>query len=581
MNRLNRNILRMVFSSIGVIHLLVFGLSVFLSSPSEAAGYYGGEVVLATTSDPKSFNDILAKETSTTEITSKIFEGLTTSDGVTGEVKPHLAERWDVDDDGLVWRFYLRQDVRWFDGEPFTADDVVFTFNDLIFNDDVPNSARDIYTIDGQRFDVVKIDDYTVEFRLPVRFAPFLKSLSQAILPEHALKTSVEEGKFNFTWGIDTDPHDIIGTGPFRLTRYQPGQRLVFERNKNYWKKDAQGNALPYLNKLIYLIVQSEDVSVLKFMDGELDAIGLRASDYPLVKPLEDKRNFTVLDIGAAYSSNFIFFNQNRDINPKTKKPYVDPVKLKWFTDLDFRRAVAYAIDKERIIRIVMNGFGYPQHAAMSPSAGFFYNPDVRKYSYDLDKAKEILSKAGYKDRDGDGFLEDEDGNRIEFTLYTNAGVTTREKITSIVEADLEKLGMKINFLTLEFNNLVAKLTSSFDWDAIVLGLTGGEEPHFGKNVWSSDGNLHMWYPRQEKPATDWEARIDAIFTEAVQELDPNKRKVLYDEHQRIVAEKLPMIYTVLSSRLYAVRNKFGNFNPTSYGGLFHNLEEIYIKHHD
>ncbi|MFT5388131.1 MAG: peptide/nickel transport system substrate-binding protein, partial [Candidatus Omnitrophota bacterium] len=393
--------------------LICFCVLLPLKGYAQQTPSHGGQLVSATTSDPKSFNDILAKETSTTEITSKIFEGLTTTDGVTGEVLPHLAESWSVDDSGLQWTFYLRNDVRWFDGEVFNADDVVFTFNNLIFNEDIPNSARDIYTIDDKIFMVEKLEEYVVQITLPVRFAPFLKSLSQSILPEHILRLSVEEGRFNFTWGIDTKPEDIIGTGPYKLAKYKPGQRIVFERNENYWKKDDNGASLPYIDKLIYLIVQNEDVELLKFMDGELDYIVLRASDFPLIKPREQRGDFEVLDIGAAKGTNFIFFNMNQGVNPKTEKPFVDPIKLKWFTNLSFRQAVAHAIDKDKIIEIVMNGFGYHQDSAMSPSAGFFYNPNVIKYAYDLDKGRQILSDAGFKDRDGDGVIEDIEGNPV------------------------------------------------------------------------------------------------------------------------------------------------------------------------
>ncbi|MDO8304098.1 MAG: ABC transporter substrate-binding protein, partial [Sedimentisphaerales bacterium] len=180
-------------------------------------------------------------------------------------------------------------------------------------------------------------------------------------------------------------------------------------------------------------------------------------------------------------------------------------------------------------------------------------------------------------DHDGNGIREDKDGHSVEFTLNTNAGVTEREQIAAIIRADLEKIGLKVNFLTIEFNSLVGKLTATFDWDAIMIGLTGGVEPHFGKNVWHSTGGLHMWFPGQKTPATEWEKRIDEIFDTAVQELDENKRKILYDEYQRIVADQVPVIYTVLNNRLSAVRNKFGNLRPSALGGIFHNLEEIYI----
>ncbi len=539
---------------------------------------YGGNLVLSTTSDPRSFNDIMAKETSTSMVTGYIFEGLTTVNPYDLKVEPNLAQSWTVSDDGTIWDFFLREDVFWNDGKKFTADDVVFTFNQLIYNPDIPSSAKDSFTVDGKIFKVEKISDYVVRFTLPIKFAPFLRSMGQAILPKHKLQAAVDKKEFNITWGIDTDPKEIVGTGPFKLSEYRPGERLVFVPNPFYWKKSAQGDRLPYLGKIIYLIVQNADTSLLKFMDGELDSYAVRGSDYPLLKPLEAKKDFTIYDGGPAFGTNFIFFNQNRGISPDTKKPIVDPIKLKWFTNLSFRKAVAYAIDKEKIIEIVMNGLGYPQDSSMSPSAGFYYNPNVIKYRYNIEKAKAILSEAGFKDRNGDGFIEDSKGNTVKFNLYTNSGALERIQIAGIIRHDLELLGMDVNFQVLEFNTLVSKLTGNFDFDAIIIGLTGGIEPHFGKNVWMSSGQLHMWYPRQETPQTKWEKRIDEIFTQGVQELNEDKRKILYDEYQLIVSQQLPMIYTALSSSLYAVRNKFGNLHPTSYGGVFHNIEEIYIK---
>lgn len=538
---------------------------------------YGGSVVFTTTSDPKSFNDILAKETSTTMVTSYIFEGLTTTNAHTAKVEPNLADSWDVSEDGLTWTFYLRQDVKWSDGKPFTADDVVFTFNELIYNEKIPSSARDIYSIDGQEFEVVKVDDFTVRFTLPIRFAPFLRGMGQAILPKHKLQEPLEAGKFNFTWGIDTDPKEIVGTGAFKLVKYDPGQRLIFEKNPLYWKRSSEGDQLPYIDKVIIMITGNADVQLLKFLEGSTDAFGLRGLDYPLIKPMEKERNFTVYELGPDSGSQFIFFNQNPGINPKTNQPYIPPHKLKWFTNLSFRRAVAHSIDKEKIIEIIKNGLGSPQWSPTGPAAGFFHNPNVREYEFDLDKAKSILFEAGFEDRDGDGYLEDPEGNRLEFNMSTSAGSTERLDMAAIIRSDLEKLGMKINFQSLEFNTLVSKINATFDWDAIILGLTGGVEPHFGKNVWDSSGQLHMWYPRQEEPATEWEARIDELFELGVQELEEDQRKVYYDEFQEIVADQLPLIYTVLGTKLSAVRNKFGNLDPTNYAGAFHNIEELYI----
>jgi peptide/nickel transport system substrate-binding protein len=559
-----------------ILFLSLVSLFVFLS-PVHAKPSYGGSLVLTSISDPKSFNDITAQEASTHTVTGYIFEGLTTLNPETFKIDPVLAQSWEVSEDGKSWTFHLRPGVKWNDGVPFTADDVVFTFNDLIYNEDVVTSARDIFKIDDQIFKVEKVDDLTVRFTLPVKFAPFLKGMSQAILPKHKLAKAVKDKKFNFTWGLDTPPAEIVGTGPFKLTSYQPGERFVLVRNSLYWKKSAEGDALPYLDRVVYMIVQNLDTAMLKFLDGEVDYISLRGMEYPLVKPNEKKGNFTVYDSGPDFGSSFLVFNQNTGLNPKTQKPFLDPVKAKWFCDINFRRAVAHSIDKAKMIEILMNGLGYPQDSEMSKSAGFFYNPNVDIYDYDLTKAKKILSDAGYKDRDNDGWLEDSEGHRIEFNLFTNSGNNERVQIAAIIRHDLELLGMKVNFLSLEFNTLVPKLNASYDWDAIVLGLTGGIEPHFGKNVWDSTGSLHMWYPKQKTPATAWEKRIDEIFSQGVQELDENKRKVLYDEFQVIVSKQLPLIYTVLNSNLYAVRNKFGNLRPTSLGGAFYNIEEIYL----
>ncbi len=539
---------------------------------------YGGSLILSSTSDPKSFNDITAQETSTHTVTGNIFEGLTRLNAITLKVEPALAQSWEVSQDGRTWTFHLRPKVVWNDGQPFTADDVIFTFNDLIYNEDIVSSARDIFKIGDEIFKVEKVDDLTVRFILPVKFAPFLQSMSQSILPKHKLAKAVAEKKFNFTWGIDTPPAEIVGTGPFKLASYRPGERFVLVRNPLYWKQSASGQALPYLDRIIYLIVQNQDTAMLKFLDGEVDLISLRGFEYPMIKPRELKGNFTVYDSGPDFGSSFLVFNQNVGLNPKTQKPFVDPVKSKWFLDINFRRAIAHAIDKTKMIEILMNGLGYPQNSDMSQSAGFFYNPNVAIYEYDLIKAKKILSDSGYRDHDGDGVIEDSDGHPIEFNLFTNSGNVERVQIASIIRHDLQSLGMKVNFLSLEFNTLVTKLNATFDWDAIVLGLTGGIEPHFGKNVWHSTGGLHLWYPKQEVPATAWEKRVDEIFDQGVQELDENKRKALYDEFQVIISRQLPLIYTVLNSNLYAVRNKFGNLQPTSFGGAFHNIEEIYIK---
>ncbi len=569
--------------------LLVSSISINVV-PAAEVGKYGGTLMLSSISDPKTFNSVVAKETSSTFITGFILEGLVDTDGVTTEIKPSLAESWEVAADKVTWTFHLRKDVTWFDGKPFTADDVIFTFNDLYYNPSIPTSSRDILTIDGELIKVEKVNKYTVKFITPKPFAPMLRSIGGAILPKHILDSKVvkvdpstaKEGEipqqpFNSTWGVDTPPEQIIGTGPYMMKEYKPSQYVVLVRNPNYWKKDTAGNRLPYLEQIRIVIVPNQDVQLLKFQAGELDGLSIRGQDYPLLKPKEKSGNYTLYNAGPAFGTNFIVFNQNTGKNPQGEQ-FVNSIKLSWYTDLNFHKAVAHAIDKEAIILNVMNGLGYPQRAAMSPGAKLFYNPNVPKYEYDLDKASEILEQAGYKDKDGDGFIEDKNGNTVEFDIITNSGNTVRENIGLIIQEDLKEIGIKAKFSPIDFNALVTRLTDTFDWDAVIIGLTGGIEPHNGKNVWESSAQLHMWHPRQKEPATEWEAEIDRLFNEGAQELDIEKRKAIYFRWQEIVAEQLPVIYTVLPASLVAIHNKFGNLKPTAFGGWLHNLEEIYIK---
>jgi peptide/nickel transport system substrate-binding protein len=530
---------------------------------------YGGSFIIDTISDPKSFNPVVAKETSTTLITGFLFEGLTQINPFTTEMEPRLARSWEYSPDGKIWTFHLRDDVKWFDGRSLTADDVVFTYNQLYYNKNIPADARDILTIEGKEIKVEKVDNLTVRFTLPKPFAPLLSALSADILPKHLLEPVVKDGKFNSHWGVNTATSQIIGTGPFILSEYVPSQRIVLKRNPNYWRIDKAGNRLPYLDSIVILIVPDQNSSILKFQAGETDMISMRREDYAVLKPKEAKGNFTIYNTGPTFSTTFLLFNQN----PKAIPEY----KWKWFTDRRFRKAIAHVIDKESIINNVMAGLALPQDSALTPASKFFFNPDVKKYEYNIEKARALLEEAGFKHKGGR--LHDTDGHTVEFAILTNSENNERVNMGNMIKSDIEKLGIKVNFVPVQFNSMVTKLDATFDWEAIIIGLTGGVEPHNGKNVWHSSGHLHMWYPRQAKPATTWEEEIDRLFEEGATELDPEKRKNIYYRWQEIASEEIPFIYTVTPISLYAVRNKFGGIKPTALAGVIPYIEEVYLRH--
>lgn len=562
------------FQAAGLATFVCLALSVSVSAKVEnpkvsarPPGQYGGTLTVAVTSDPKTFNIITATETSSTDALGFVFDGLMEVNGVTTEVEPALAERWVPSKDGLVWTFYLRKGVQWHDGAPFTADDVIFTF-DVIYDPKVPNSMRDTFTIDGQPIKYEKIDAYTVRFTLPKPFAPMLRQLTTPIIPKHILEPVWKVGKFAEAWGIDTDPRRIVGTGPFQMVSYRPGQAIIFVRNSNYWKVDAKGKLLPYITRLNYLIVPDRETQSLKFRRGETDGISIKPAEYPQYKAGEKMGNYSVKDAGPTFSTNFVVFNQNPNL---TRRP-----KLDWFTNVKFRQAAAYAIDKKSIIDSVYGGLAYPQWSPVSQPNRFFLNERVKTYPYSLKQAAAALAEGGFE-KGPDDLLRDAKGNVVEFNLFTNSNTAERVAIGKLLKEDLEKLGMKVNFQPLDFNLLVEMLTTPKEWDAIIIGLTGGVDPHSSRNVWHSSGQLHMWWPRQDSPATAWETRVNELFDRGATTVDPVLRKRIYDEWQKIISEQVPLIYTVASSSIFAVRNTLRNVEPTAFGNYMHNIYEIWV----
>jgi len=501
-----------------------------------------------------------------------MFQGLTNINFETGQIVPDLADGWEVSENQLQWTFHLREGLQWSDGQSLTADDVLFTYNDVIFNQDIPNSSRDILTVNGQPIRVEKIDEHSLRFILPEPFAPFLRATSAAILPKHILESAVQNKQFLNMWATSTNPDSIICNGPFQLAAYDPGERIILKRNPHYWKKDQEGTSLPYLDEVYIQVLPSPDLALMKFKSGELDVLDVSGRDYPIVKPNEQRLGYRVVDVGPSLSTNFLVFNLNTDSNVP-----VEPHKIEWFNDDRFRQAIAHAIDKSKMIEIILNGFGSPLNSAMSPAAGFYYNSQIDNITYDLDMARHLLYEMGFSDRNADGILDDANGRELKFTLLTNADNPERLDMAAMIVHDLKQIGMKVNLLSLEFNTLVNKLNSSFDWEAVLLGLTGGIEPHFGANVWVSSGHLHLWHPRQKKAVRKWEKQLDNIFIEGAKQFDEHIRKKLYDQWQEVVAEYLPVIYTVTPHVIVAIRNKVQNCHPTTLGGTFYNIDEIYL----
>jgi peptide/nickel transport system substrate-binding protein len=372
-----------------------------------------------------------------------------------------------------------------------------------------------------------------------------------------------------------------VVSGAFKLKEYIPAQRVVFERNPNYYEINLENQKLPYLDKLVYLIVGDLNNQVLKFEAKELDIISLQGSKVARYKSLEPHSDYRLYNLGPDTGTMYISLNLNTRKDSKGKY-YVKPIKQKWFNDLNFRKAVDYAIDRKNMVLNIANGIGEPLFTPESLNS-IYRNKKLKSYDKNLSASKKLLKKSGFY-TDKKGRLYDKDGNRVEFDLYTNAGNTEREAIGVMVKQDLEDLGMKVNFKPIEFNSLVNKLVSTFDWDMVIMGLTGSPlEPNGGKNVWMSDGRLHMFNMRTpqegKKGILPWEKQLDEMFEKGALATKFEDRKVYYDKYQEIVYNQKPMIYIYSPTQIFAIRNKFKNIYPSSLGGLTHNIEEIYIGH--
>ncbi|HEV8353177.1 MAG TPA: ABC transporter substrate-binding protein [bacterium] len=514
-------------------------------------GKYGGVYVTAQITDPRTFNYIVAQETSSTAMLAPVFDGLVEQNYLTGEIEPALAESWTVSPDGRTWVFTLRQGVTWHDGRPVTADDVEFTYR-AIFTQGVQTSFQDTLTFDGKPVAFRKLDARRVQFRTEKPIGLFLRVIGFPVLPRHKLADALSRGaaEFNRSWGVNTRPRDIIGTGPYVMQEYTPGQRVTYLRNTKYWKVDKRGQRLPYLTRYVRLIVPNLDALRLKFLAKETDTYAARPSEYADFKRQEQAGNFTIYDGPETFSSEFVVWNQN----PKGVR---DP-KLSWFSDVRFRRALNHAIDRATIANQVYAGRATAAWGPVSNGNQLYWNPRLPQYAYDLNRAQQLLTEGGYT-KGADGLLRDSKGNVVEFVLSTNAENNDRVAMGNILRQDWTKLGIRLTYAPEAFNTLVGKLVGTFNWESIIIGLTGGIEPGTGRNVWLSSGSLHMWWPNQEKAATAWETEVDRLFEQIAGEVDQAKRKELYFRWQQIVAEQVPLAYFTYPKTQPAVRNTLGN----------------------
>ncbi|PYT50224.1 MAG: hypothetical protein DMG44_07135 [Acidobacteria bacterium] len=542
-------------------------------------GKRGGRLVFALRGEPKTLNPLIAADTRSREVIGIMQADLVHINRATQLTEPALAKSWKISPDGLQYTIVLRHGLKFSDGQPLDADDVLFTFR-VYLDENVHAPQRDLLIISGKPITVRKLDARTVVFRLPKTYGVGERLFDGlAILPRHLLEKPYQEGKVSQIGTLATAANQWAGLGPFRLKEYVAGQRLVLERNPYYWKTDVNGNRLPYADELVFLFVPNADAQVLKFQSGETDAIAqLSAENFSVLS--RQLRGYTMVDAGPGLEYNFLFFNLN-DLGEKTSPELTR--KQKWFREVRFRQAVSAAVDREAIVRLVYQGRGTPLWGLVAPGNRRWGNEELAHPPRSLERARALLKDAGFSwgnGPNGESSLLDSEGKPVEFSILTSSTNADRAKMATLIQDDLKQLGMRVQVVPLEFRSLLDRVTQTKEYDACVMGIASYDaDPNSDINVWLSSGGTHLWNPSQEHPATAWEAEIDRLISEQMIARTFAQRKKLYDRAQEILAENQPMIFLASPDILAGAKNSLGNFQPAVLEPyVLWNVEQLHLK---
>jgi peptide/nickel transport system substrate-binding protein len=500
--------------------------------------------------DPATFDPLLAAEEASEAVRYLTGGVLIRVNRRTQQPEPELATSWKVRADSKRIDFVLRPNVRFSDGTPFTSDDVVATFR-RITDVNLHSAVADTFRSAGGEIKAQAngSDRVSVSFSVPVAGLELLFD-QLAITSAH----SQREGAV---------------LGPFMLGEYKSGQYVLLRRNPQYWKTDASGKVLPYLDSVRLDIQSNRETELLRFRNGELHFIDKLEPD--AFERLRKEMPSSALNVGPSLDAEFLWFNQNANA------PF-QPYKKRWFQSTRFRRAVSAAVNRNDIVRLVYHGYASPAFGPLSPANTFWFNSNLPPLAHDPPLALKLLREDGFQ-FDGRS-LRDQDGNIVEFSLITNAGSKTRTQIGTMLQEDLRRIGIRLNFTPIEFQSLIERITRTQQYEACLLGLVNVEiDPNSQMNVWVSSGTHHAWNPEEKKPATPWEAEIDRLMQVQHTTVESKARKVAFDRVQELVAEQAPIVYLVHPSVLVAVSPAVHNAAPFALSPhLYWNVEHLTIS---
>ncbi|MFY9910088.1 MAG: ABC transporter substrate-binding protein [Candidatus Sulfotelmatobacter sp.] len=500
-------------------------MAIWLGALLPYATAQGGELRFCLHNEPKTFDPQKVDDDAAASIRYLTGGALVRLNRQTQQLEPELAESWKISRDGRTISFHLRSGIAFSDGTPFSAEDVAYTMRQLM-DPALHSPTGDTFRSSNGNIETEVISPTQISIKFPAEVSGLDRLFDQvAILSEHSPKK------------------EMAVLGPFMVADYKPGTSVLLKRNSNYWKHNEQGRKLPYLDSILLEIQPNRDVEMLQFKRGELDLINTLDSEY--FDKLAATAPQVVHDAGPSLDSEQLWFNE-------VGKAPIPQYKRDWFRSANFRRAISEAINREDLSRIVYHGHAQPAMGPFSPANKFWFDANLKPPIYSPDAALKALASDGF--RLENGTLKDKSGNTVVFSIITNAGNKARERMAVLIQDDLQKVGIQVNVVTLDFPSLIERMTQSFDYEAIILGLTNVDlDPDGEMNVWLSSAENHQWNPQQKTPETTWEAEIDRLMRMQASSSDPKKRKAAFDRVQEIVVEEQPFIFLINKNALSAV----------------------------
>jgi peptide/nickel transport system substrate-binding protein len=501
-------------------------------------------------------------------------------DHTTQKYRAALAESWTVGADRQTVDLKLREGLKFSDGQPITTEDVAFSLAAMYDPKSEAVAWIDSMTINGKPIATKIIDQRNMQFIFPEPVAAVETYIDNiGVLPRHILKGDSEAGRLAKSWDTTTAPEKIVTSGPFALESAAAGDRVVLKRNPNYWRKDENGTPMPYLDQMSFEVVPDSNQAMARMSQNSIDIVDrIRSADYASL--LNSQGQVKAYDLGPGLGVDHIIFNLSK--TNKEGKTVGDPIKQAWFADKRFRQAVSASVDRTTIATTTLQGLASPLYGFVTSANRQWIDPNLPKPTYDLKRAEQLLSGAGFVKRGTAEAPElfDAKGNRVEFSLLVPAENEPRKLMAAVVQEDLAKLGIKMNVVPLESNKVAAASGATYDYDAMLFGLTpSGVEPTTYANFVLSSSDIHQWQPSQKTPATEWEARIDQLFVEQAREGDPQKRASIFNEIQQIMADESPVVPIVARHVITAANTRIGNYSPSPiFPFSLANAEELFVK---